>query len=122
MTGHKRADSTLLCFVKALAGLHVVVELRYDTIIRGKLDSIDDQMNLTLTGVSMQPLQGRGQNLDFLYVKGRHIRYIHLPGSLDACKVVESHRARTREEARMVARDAASHSDPSAKPTAAIPH
>ena len=106
MPGDKRRDNTLLCFVQALVGLRVVVELRYDTVIRGTVDSVDDNMNLTLTGVSLQQLQGDAQMLEFLYVKGRHIRFIHLPGCLDAARLVESRRARTREEARMNARDA----------------
>lgn len=107
MPGEKRKENSLLCFVQALVGVRVVVELRYDTIIRGMVESVDDNMNLTMTGVSMQQLQGSAQTLEFLYIKGRHIRFIHLPGSLDAARLVESHKARTREEARMNARDAA---------------
>ena len=106
MDSQKRSEDSLLCFVQALIGMRVVVELRFDTIIRGTLGTVDDHMNLTLSAASMQPLQGTVQNLEFLFVKGRNIRYIHLPGSLNAGQVVESHLTRVREEHRMNVRDA----------------
>lgn len=105
-TGRKReARSTLLHFVQALSGLQVVAELRNDTVIRGKLEHVDDQMNLTMAKVSLQLLQGKSENLELTCVKGRHIRYIHLPGSLDATNIIEKHGALTREQARMNMRD-----------------
>ena len=101
----QKAELTLLHFAKALTGMPVAVELRYDTIVKGKLEDVDASMNLTMTGVSMQHLQGTAQTLDFMYIKGRHIRYIHLPGSLDVTTAIENHRTRAREDARMNARD-----------------
>lgn len=53
----KSRNKTLSCFVAALRGVQVIVELRYDTVLRGLLESTDDALNLVLTGVTVQPLQ-----------------------------------------------------------------
>ncbi len=39
----------------------VVVELRHDTIVRGTLTDADEEMNLTMQGVTYQPLQACSQ-------------------------------------------------------------
>ncbi|EFN54928.1 hypothetical protein CHLNCDRAFT_14874, partial [Chlorella variabilis] len=80
---------SLACFVQALEGQRVVVELRYDSIIRGQLLAADDQLNLQLGEASYQALQGERRSCEFLYVKGRHIRFIHLPGNLDPAAAIE---------------------------------
>jgi small nuclear ribonucleoprotein (snRNP)-like protein len=56
----RKKNETLACFVQALQGMQVIVELRYDTALRGVLESVDDAMNLVMTDVKCQPLQVRG--------------------------------------------------------------
>lgn len=41
--------------------------------------------------------QGQKQAMPFLYVRGRTIRYVHLPGSLDPAQLLDSHRRRIRD-------------------------
>lgn len=84
--------SNLTCFIQSLQGSRVVVELKYDTIIRGILTSVDDHSNLLLENVFSQPLQGAKQRIAVLFVKSRHIRYIHLASNLDPFELVENHR------------------------------
>ena len=68
------SERTLVCLVQALQGMRLVVELRQDTIVRGMLDSADEEMNLVMTNVTFTPLQGEQKHMDWLYVKGHHIR------------------------------------------------
>jgi len=68
------------------------VELRNDVIIRGTLDSSDDFMNLTMSKVAYQTLQGSKSLYETLYVKGRNIRFVHLPRNLDAAQLVDTQR------------------------------
>lgn len=70
----KRFRGTLAIFIQALEGMRIVVELRQDTIVRGLLETADNDMNLTMREVTMTPLEGTKQNLDWLYIKGHHIR------------------------------------------------
>ena len=97
MSGGRRRPQrhTLAVFVQALEGSRVVVELRHDAIARGTLLSADDQLNLQLADASLQPLQGpRREGLEYLHVRGRQVRFIHLPASLDPAAAVEQHRKR----------------------------
>lgn len=90
----RQPRATLAAFVSALEGQRLVVELRYDTIVRGTLVSADDHLNLQLEEASVQPLQGPRREAAYLYVKGRHVRFIHLPGNLDPAAAIEQHRKR----------------------------
>lgn len=69
-------ERSLACFVQALEGLAIVVELHTDAIVRGRLESADEGMNLVLTSATFQPLQGSQQSMDFLFVKGANIRSV----------------------------------------------
>ena len=96
-TGGRRRPPrlTLAVFVQALEGSRVVVELRRDAIVRGTLLSADDNLNLQLSEASVQPLQGpKREGLAYLHVRGRHVRFIHLPASLDPAAAIEQHRKR----------------------------
>ena len=75
------SERTLVCLVQALQGMRLVVELRQDTIVRGMLDSADKEMNLVMTDVTFTPLQGEPKHMDWLYVKGHHIRYSSTAGN-----------------------------------------
>lgn len=88
------ACRSLAIFVQSLEGMRVVVELKTDAVVRGTLDLADDYMNLTMSDVSLEPLQRPKQRLPFLYVKARHVRYVHLPGSIDPERSVAEYRKR----------------------------
>ncbi len=38
--------------------------------------------------------QGAKREMPYVYIKGRHVRFIHLPGSLEPAAAVEAHRKR----------------------------
>lgn len=86
------ACRSLAIFVQSLEGRRLVIELRNDTIVRGTVDLVDDFMNLTMSDISYEPLQQPKQELPFMYIKGRNIRYIHLPSSVDPEKSVTEYR------------------------------
>ncbi|KAK9845506.1 hypothetical protein WJX81_008106 [Elliptochloris bilobata] len=93
----QRGRQTLNVFVQALEGQRVVVELRHDAVVRGMLQEVDSEMNLTLVDVTCRPLEGKAQQMEFLYVKGRHVRYIHFSGSVNAATLVEDKRGRAKQ-------------------------
>lgn len=84
----------MLCLIQSLEGRRVLAELRGDTLVRGKLDMVDDYMNLTLSDATVTPLQGTEARYPFLYVRGRNIRFVHLPKSLNPEELIEMHRKR----------------------------
>jgi small nuclear ribonucleoprotein (snRNP)-like protein len=105
--GRRRQRATLASFVAALEGSRVVVELRYDTIVRGQLLASDDQLNLQLSDASITPLQGQRRECTFLYLRGRHVRFIHLPANLDPAAAIEQHRKRVAQAVRQHAQQQA---------------
>ena len=94
-SGRRRPGrASLATFVQALEGQRVVVELRHDAIVRGTLLTVDDALNLQLGEASVQPLQGPRRAMEFIYLRGRSVRFIHLPGNLDPAGAIEAHRKR----------------------------
>ena len=43
-----RAARSLLMFVQALEGMTLIVELRNDTVVRGRVETVDDNMKCAL--------------------------------------------------------------------------
>ena len=111
--GRGRTPRSLVCFVQALEGLHVLVELRYDLLIRGMLDQVDEHMNLTLSEVIVEKMSnGSKQEMPFMHVRGRVVRYVHVPGSVRPHTAIEDHRKRVLDAKQLHAREAAQLSKP----------
>ncbi|KAG2488001.1 hypothetical protein HYH03_013438 [Edaphochlamys debaryana] len=87
-----REETTLVCLIKSLVGTRVVVELRNDVLLKGRLDDVDDFMNMTLSEATLQTAQGYKTQYESMYVKGRNVRIVHMPKSLDPAQAIESYR------------------------------
>ena len=104
-------------FIASLEGSKVVVELARDTVVRGTLLSADDALNLQLGGgVTVTPLQGATRSMDATFIRGRHVRFIHLPPSLDPAAAVAAHRRRVAQAVREHAVLAAAQGGGAARP------
>ena len=101
------AERTLLCFVQALVGTKVVVELRDDVAIRGVLADVDDRMNLTIENAQRRTPEGVLMKLERVYVSARTVRYVHVPPSVDPSDLVERKRLEAFEASRHYQRQAA---------------
>ena len=101
------AERTLLCFVQALVGTKVVVELRDDVAIRGVLADVDDRMNLTIENAQRRTPEGVLMKLERVYVSARTVRYVHVPPSVDPSDLVERKRLEAFEASRHYPRQAA---------------
>lgn len=85
----------LVAFLRALVGYEVVLELRTEAMVRGRLASVDRGLNCTLhasTGVASPPLLS-GYALEAAWVAGRTIKYVHLPASLSPDDAWRAHEA-----------------------------
>ena len=111
--GRDRTPRSLACFVQALEGLQVLVELRYDVLIRGLLDQVDEHINLTLSEVTIEKMSdGSKQHMPFMHVRGRVVRYIHVPSDVRPHTAIEDHRKRVTDARHMHAREALQLSKP----------
>mmetsp|Transcript_12598 Transcript_12598/g.21324 ORF Transcript_12598/g.21324 Transcript_12598/m.21324 type:complete len:151 (-) Transcript_12598:302-754(-) len=99
-TDYKKSEDSLGCFVQALQGTTVVVELQNDLVLRGHLEEVDAHMNLLLADVLCESPEGERTKMGQVWVKGTRMRYIHMSKNLDVNTTVENHRKKTREAAR----------------------
>ncbi len=111
--GKDRTPRSLACFVQALEGLNVLIELKYDTLIRGILDQVDEHMNLTISDVVVEKMSdGSKQQMPFMHVRGRVVRYVHVPSGVRPHTAIEDHRKRVTDARQIHAREAALTSKP----------
>ena len=114
--GRDRTPRSLACFVQALEGLHVLIEPRYDVLIRGLLDQVDEHMNVSLSEVVIERMSdGSKQEMPFMHIRGRVIRYIHVPSDVRPHTAVEDHRKRINDARQIHAREAARMTKPLVK-------
>lgn len=90
----RKRTPTLAVYLQALEGSKVVVELRKDTIVKGTLTSCDEQLNLIVEQATCKPLQGKPRNMDMMYIRGRFLRYVHVPANLEPAAAVDEHKQR----------------------------
>ena len=140
-----RAARSLLMLVQALEGMSLIVELSNDTVVRGRVESVDDAMKCDtpravapcdkplklalphrsitvadavcdtvevrravavaapallrgtpchLAALTRCKLQGVRTQLPSVFIRGRLVRFIHLPAELDPEQAIEQHRRR----------------------------
>jgi small nuclear ribonucleoprotein (snRNP)-like protein len=100
-------ERSLLCFVQALQGMKVVIEMRNDVAVKGTLADVDDKMNLVIDNAVRLTPEGEKQKLETIYVRARVIRYVHFPPAVDPSKLIEKKRLEAYEAARFYQKQAA---------------
>eukprot|EP00238_Polyblepharides_amylifera_P007974 CAMPEP_0196580774 /NCGR_PEP_ID=MMETSP1081-20130531/30537_1 /TAXON_ID=36882 /ORGANISM="Pyramimonas amylifera, Strain CCMP720" /LENGTH=125 /DNA_ID=CAMNT_0041900755 /DNA_START=82 /DNA_END=456 /DNA_ORIENTATION=- len=93
----KRSEQSLLIFIQALQGQTVVVELHNDIVMKGKLDSVDDSMNLTLSDALCETPEGDRSQLGLVWIKGSKLRYVHMSNTLEVDATVDKYRTMLRK-------------------------
>ncbi|KDD74118.1 hypothetical protein H632_c1555p0 [Helicosporidium sp. ATCC 50920] len=107
--GHRR--KSLACYIQALEGNSVVVELQSEAVLRGRLASCDDDLNVQLEDVRFlagPQAAGGFSSAPFVYVRGSRIRFIHVPGNMTPREAVAKDAARRRAALQRAAQLAAS--------------
>eukprot|EP01006_Ploeotia_vitrea_P034498 TRINITY_DN65758_c9_g7_i2.p1 TRINITY_DN65758_c9_g7~~TRINITY_DN65758_c9_g7_i2.p1 ORF type:complete len:133 (+),score=61.19 TRINITY_DN65758_c9_g7_i2:128-526(+) len=84
----RRQRATLVFFLQALVGRRVVVELRNETELRGRLDEVDERMNARMSTVSVKLVQREAVRVERLYVAGKEIRFVRIPDDVDVAKTL----------------------------------
>jgi len=90
-----RNEQSLLCYVQSLVSNDVplvIVELRDDTVIRGKLVECDECMHLTLEHCEVVTIDREMRTHEKLFVKNRTVRGIHVPRRYETCDLIEKMR------------------------------
>ncbi|XP_027720476.1 U7 snRNA-associated Sm-like protein LSm10 [Vombatus ursinus] len=83
------AENSLVILLQGLRGLVTTVDLRDETVARGRVDNVDAFMNIRLAEVTYTDRQGQQVQLDDLFVTGRNVRYVHIPDDVDITATIE---------------------------------
>lgn len=81
--------NSLTVLLKGLEGKVTTIELRNESSVRGRIDSVDYLMNVTLTDAVVFSLDGRQLICEEFFVQGKNVRYIHIPDDVDIMKTIE---------------------------------
>jgi small nuclear ribonucleoprotein (snRNP)-like protein len=77
---------TLVSALEALLGATVTVELRNEMLIEGLIETVDPKLRYIVLVSALVRRPGRSESnetLEFIFLSGRNIRFIHLPENLD---------------------------------------
>ncbi|XP_068924052.1 U7 snRNA-associated Sm-like protein LSm10 [Petaurus breviceps papuanus] len=83
------AENSLVILLQGLRGLVTTVDLRDETVARGRVDNVDAFMNIRLAEVTYTDRQGQQVQLDDLFVTGRNVRYVHIPDDVNITATIE---------------------------------
>ena len=79
---------TLVCLLQALEGRKTTIELRNESSASGRVDHVDGMMNVTLSAASFYKADGTRLDMANLFIKGRQIRYVHIPEDVDVMAAI----------------------------------
>lgn len=71
-------------------GLHVTVELQTGQSYRGRLTTIEDNMNCQLKDVILTERDGQQSALEHVFIRGSLVRFVVLPDNLRHCPELKS--------------------------------
>lgn len=102
-----RRGNSLLALLDALVGKRLLFELRDDAVVSGRLAEVDDRGAFVVVedaawrpppcrlggggGGGQQQAAAPPTRLPSVHIRGRALRFVHLPGSLDPAAVIEAH-------------------------------
>lgn len=93
----RRRPLTLACYLEALVGSRIVVELHSDTIVRGRLFAVGECLGLQLEDTTLTPLQGPPRKGEYLYLRGSSIRFVHTPANVTPSQAIATAAKKRRE-------------------------
>ncbi|XP_015204146.1 U7 snRNA-associated Sm-like protein LSm10 [Lepisosteus oculatus] len=83
------AENSLVVLLQGLHGCVTTVDLRDESVVRGRVVNVDAFMNVRLEEVVYKDRRGGLRRLDDFFVTGRNVRYVHLPDEVNIMKTIE---------------------------------
>ncbi|PXF49170.1 U7 snRNA-associated Sm-like protein LSm10 [Gracilariopsis chorda] len=97
--GSSTEQTTLVFFIKALCGRNLRFELRNGVCVEGELESVDQNMNVTIAHAlwncgQLGSLTKDRENVasvcfELLYVASRHITFIQIPDDVNVSETMD---------------------------------
>ncbi|EPY79807.1 u7 snRNA-associated Sm-like protein LSm10 [Camelus ferus] len=83
------SENSLIILLQGLQGQVTTVDLRDESVARGRIDNVDAFMNIRLAQVTYTDRWGHQVELDDLFVTGRNVRYVHIPDDVNITATIE---------------------------------
>ncbi|XP_019661436.1 U7 snRNA-associated Sm-like protein LSm10 isoform X1 [Ailuropoda melanoleuca] len=83
------SENSLIILLQGLQGQVTTVDLRDESVARGRIDNVDAFMNIRLANVTYTDRWGHRVALDDLFVTGRNVRYVHIPDDVNITATIE---------------------------------
>ncbi|XP_022352611.1 U7 snRNA-associated Sm-like protein LSm10 [Enhydra lutris kenyoni] len=83
------SENSLIILLQGLQGQVTTVDLRDESVARGRIDNVDAFMNIRLANVTYTDRWGHQVELDDLFVTGRNVRYVHIPDEVNITATIE---------------------------------
>ncbi|XP_025711702.1 U7 snRNA-associated Sm-like protein LSm10 isoform X1 [Callorhinus ursinus] len=83
------SENSLIILLQGLQGQVTTVDLRDESVARGRIDNVDAFMNIRLANVTYTDRWGHQVELDDLFVTGRNVRYVHIPDDVNITATIE---------------------------------
>ena len=81
--------NTLVCLLNGLENEETTIDLRNGVSIYGKITKVLFDMDVRLKNVQLFTLDGTVQSFDEFYLRGRNIRYVHIPDHINMLAVIK---------------------------------
>ncbi|KAK7076162.1 lsm10, U7 small nuclear RNA associated [Halocaridina rubra] len=81
--------NSLACLAMGMQGWKTTIELNNDSYVSGRIVEVDAKMNMEISEARYTDGNGKSLNLDNFHVRGRKIRYVHIPDQVDIMKMLE---------------------------------
>ena len=97
--GTSRAAQLFYSFFKTLVGAEVTVELKNDLVVTGRLDSVDQYLNLKLTDIQVADEEKFPHMLSVknAFFRGSVVRYVHVPPAMVKTDLLQDASRRTQQ-------------------------
>lgn len=81
--------NTLTGVVRGLVNHYTIVDLRNESYVSGKIQSVDGNMNIEMSDVVFYDPKGKKHVFENFFVSCRNIRYVHIPKKLNSIQLLE---------------------------------
>ncbi|XP_028675432.1 U7 snRNA-associated Sm-like protein LSm10 [Erpetoichthys calabaricus] len=84
------AENSLIILLQGIHGLVTTIDLKNESVVKGRIINVDAFMNIRLTEVVYTDPRGKETKLDDFFVTGRNVRYVHIPDEVNIMKTIET--------------------------------
>mmetsp|Transcript_6234 Transcript_6234/g.16936 ORF Transcript_6234/g.16936 Transcript_6234/m.16936 type:complete len:136 (-) Transcript_6234:61-468(-) len=91
----------LAAIIHELRSMRVTLELRSDALVVGVIEEADEEMNTTMTNVTVSDPQGIGlRTFERLFIRGKQIRQVQIPDDVDVVRTLQQRKERAERQRR----------------------